>query len=201
MGIWLVSMAILTVVTAQEIYDRLYEKSQNFADSVDDFVSSAAQSGRDDFFEYQMLRSIGTSTSIQESSGGHYDSYNHSTDKERHKRIRDINFPMETAVLFYDAEGNLLYGSESDMMYFNYYTQEEWDEGMDTTVGLHYGWIDIREGKNAENRESDPYDYFRTMYGDKGNLSDVSAIRVTGYFEGKNLEYSGKKYLIQPTTK
>lgn len=154
-----------------------------------------------DFFEYQMLRSIGTSTSIQESSGGHYDSYNHSTDKERHKRIRDINFPMETAVLFYDAEGNLLYGSESDMMYFNYYTQEEWDEGVDTTVGLHYGWIDIREGKNAENRESDPYDYFRTMYGDKGNLSDVSAIRVIGYFEGRNLEYSGKRYLIQPTTK
>lgn len=192
MGTWLVSMACLTVVTAQEIYDGLYEHSQSFADSVSrygllqDFYDDETgrydyQYERPDYLEYQMLRTIGRYTSASHRAGGNY---NHG---ERHKLIRDISFPMETAVLFYDAEGNLLHSSESDIMYFDYYTQEEWDAGMDTTSGLHYGWIDISEGKNAENREDDPYLRFRTMYAGTHSLYDIKAIRVTGYFEGTKL--------------
>lgn len=177
MGIWLVSMATITLVTAQEIYDKLYERSQSFIDDVENVVSFAYQSDRLDYLEYQMLRAIGTCSSASGSSGGYYDV---SGNKERHKLIRDIKYPMETAVLFYDAEGNLIHGSESDVMYFDYYTQEEWDAGMDTTVGLHYSWIDMGE-------ENDLYQSFRTMYADKGSLSEVGAICVTGYFEGTKL--------------
>lgn len=198
MGIWLVSMVILTVVAAQEIYDRLYERSQNFTDSVgqdgllsmfydDDAPGYGYQKERPDYLEHQMFRTIYASTSTSESSGGYYDTSGHSAGKERHKLIRDISFPMETAVLFYDADGNLLHGSESDVMYFNYYTQEEWDAGEDTTVGLHYGWIDLSEGKNTETKEEDRYLYFRTICGDRGSLSDIQALRVTGYFEGTEL--------------
>lgn len=214
MGSWLVSMVTLTVVTAQEIYDGLYAQSQSFADSVsqygllpqfydDDAGRYGYQYERPDFLEYLVLRTIGmyASTSTSHPSGGNYDSYNHSTGEERHKLIRDISFPMETAVLFYDADGNLLHGSESDIMYFNYYTQEEWDTGMDTTSGLHYGWIDISEGKE-KGYPNDPYLRFRTMYAGTHSLYDIKAIRVTGYFEGTRLVPVVMHYvtesLIQP---
>lgn len=197
-GTWLVSMGTLTIVAAQEIYDGLYEQSQSYADSVsrhellpefydDDTVRYGYQYERPDFLEYLILRTIGRYSSTSHPSGGNYDTYDHSTGEERHKLIRDINFPMETTILFYDADGNLLHSSESDIMYFNYYTQEEWDAGMDTTSGLHYGWIDISEGKNAENWEDDPYLRFRTMYTGTYSLYDIKAMRVTGYFEGTKL--------------
>lgn len=197
-GIWLVSMVMLTVVTAQEVYDTLYERSQDYADSVsrfgllnefydDDYFRNGYQYERPDYLENQMLFAIDNNISASFPSGGHYDSYNHSTGEERHKLIRDISFPMETAVLFYDAEGNLLHGSEDDVMYFNYYTQEEWDAGMDNAAGRHYGWLDISEGKDAENWEDDPYLRFRTMYAGTHSLYDIKVIRVTGYFEGTKL--------------
>lgn len=212
MGSWLVSMGTLTVVTAQEIYDGLYAQSQNYADSVsqygllpefydDDAGRYGYQYERPDFLEYLVLRIIGRYATTSHPSGGNYDFYNHSTGEERHKLIRDINFPMETAVLFYDADGNLLHSSESDILYFNYYTQEEWDAGMDTTSGLHYGWIDISEGKE-EGYPNDPYLRFRTMYAGTRSLYDIKAIRVTGYFEGTRLVPVVMHYitetLIQP---
>ena len=198
MGTWLVSMGTLTIVTAQEIYDGLYEQSQSYAESVsrygllsefydDDTSRYGYQYERPDYLEYQMLRTIGNNISASHYSGGYYDTYDHATGEERHKLIRDIHYPMETAVLFYDADGNLLHSSESDIMYFDYYTQEEWDAGMDTTSGLHYGWIDMSEGKNAENWEDDPYLRFRTMYAGTHSLYDIKAMRVTGYFEGTKL--------------
>lgn len=197
MGTWLVSMVTLTVVAAQEIYDGLYEKSQSYADSVsrygslpefydDDFSRYGYQYERPDFLEYLLLNTISRNTSASHPSGGNYASYDHSTGEERHKLIRDISFPMETAVLFYDAAGNLLHGSESDIMYFNYYTQEEWDAGMDTTSGLHYGWIDISEGKD-DGYPNDPYLRFRTAFAGTYSLYDIFTIRVTGYFEGTKL--------------
>lgn len=198
MGTWLISMVNLTIVTAQEMYDDLYESSQDYADSVirygmlgdfydDDYSRYGYQYERPDYQEYLMLRAIGIRSSASHHTGGHYDTYNHTTGEERHKLIRNISVPMEAAVLFYDADGSLLHGSENDIMYFDYYTQEEWDAGMDTTSGLHYGWIDISEGKNAENWEDDPYLRFRTMYAGTRNLYDIKVIRVTGYFEGTKL--------------
>ena len=197
-GTWLVSMVTLTIVTAQEVYDDLYEASQDYADSVmrygmlnefydDDYSRYGYQYERPDYFEYLMLRAIGTRSSASHHTGGHYDTYDHTTGEERNKLIRNISFPMETAILFYDGAGNLLHSSESDVMYFGYYTQEEWDAGKDTTSGLHYGWIDISEGKNAENWEDDPYLRFRTMFAGTHSLYDIKVIRVTGYFEGTKL--------------
>lgn len=198
MGTWLVSMVCLTVVTAQEMYDQMYESSQDYAASVsrygllyefydDESSRNDYQYERPDFLEYLMFDAIARNTSASYHTRGHYASFDRFIGKERHNLIRDISFPIETAVLFYDAEGNLLYSSEDDIMYFNYYTQEEWDAGMDTTSGLHYGWIDISEGKDAENWEDDPYLRFRSMYANNRRLLDLAVIRVTGYFEGTQL--------------
>ena len=104
---------------------------------------------------------------------------------------------METAVLFYDADGTLLHNSDRDTLYFDYFTQEEWDAGRDTTSGLHYGWIDISEGKNAENYKDDPYLRFRTMYAGTHNLMDIAAVRVEGYFEGNELKPVVMHYITE----
>ena len=156
MGTWLISMVNLTIVTAQEIYDQLYSASYRLTENVDisgrfnEFYDKNSgrygrQHERQDLLDYSMLTAISRHTEASIHSSGNYDNYY--SDRSRNKLIRDIRYPMETAVLFYDGDGNLLHSSEDDIMYFNYYTQEEWDAGMDSTSGLHYGWIDISEGK------------------------------------------------------
>ena len=190
---WFVSMAYLTVVTAQEIYDGLYRASYGFLDSVNnwgrlsDFYDSSygrygLQYERPDSLEYSMLDAISQYTSYAVYSGGEYQAYIGS------KLIRDVEYPMETAVLFYDGQGNLLHSSEEDIMFFDYCTQEEWDAGMDSTRGLHYGWIDISEGKDAEDWQDDPYLRFRVYFANLHRLTGYGALRVTGVFDGCELK-------------
>lgn len=196
-GTWLISMTALTVVTAQEIYDGMYKQAINFADTIDryggliDFYDPNENRygyhyEHPDYLEHRLLDSIAYSTASSYRTGGHFASYDHSTGEERNKLIRDISYPLETAVLFYDGEGNLLHSSDDDVMYFGYFTQEEWDAGEDTTTPQHYGWIDISEGK-VDGYPNDPYLRFRTMFAGTHSLYDISTIRVTGYFEGTKL--------------
>lgn len=191
LGCWLVSMACATVVTAQEIYDQLYEESYDFPDYVgrtgllDEFYDqSFSRYGyhheRPDFWENQLLEAIAHNTSARYWSEGDYGN------GERSKLIRDIDYLMETAVLFYDGEGNLLHSSEEDILYFNYFTQEEWDAGMDTTSGLHYGWMDISEGKDAADPEEDPWHPLRQLYAETG-FPWGPILRVVGTFDGTEL--------------
>lgn len=192
-GTWLISMGALTLVTAQELYDQLYDVSTSFVDTAvrwgrfdqfydSDFNLYGYQYEHPDYWEYEMLESINNSSASYYTSGR----YGNSVYPEHSKLIRNIKCPMETAVLFYDGAGNLLFGSEDDILYFDYYTQEEWDAGRDSTAGLHYGWMDISQGKD-DGWPDDPWVRFRTMYvGDPG-LYDLKALRVTGYFEGTQL--------------
>lgn len=199
LGTWLVSMAVLTVVTAQEIYDQLYEYSRDFTDFVsqsgwfDEFYDPSCsrygyQYKRPDFLEYEMFDAIKGASSASYYTAGYYNYYGFSPSEERHKLIRNVEHKLETAVLFYGGDGTLLHSSDDDVLYFDYFTQEEWDAGMDSTTGLHYGWMDISEGKNAENQEDDPYLRFRVTYAGVYNLYDFAAIRVKGYFEGNELK-------------
>mgnify|MGYP005796466337 FL=1 len=191
LGCWLASMACATVVTAQEIYDKLYEASYDFPDYVsrtgllDEFYDqSLSRYGyhheRPDFWENRLLEAIARNTSARYWSEGDYGN------GERSKLIRDIDYLMETAVLFYDGEGNLLHSSEEDILYFNYFTQEEWDAGMDTTSGLHYGWMDISEGKDAADPEEDPWHLLRQLYAETG-FPWGPILRVVGTFDGTEL--------------
>ena len=149
LGCWLASMACLTVVTAQEIYDQLYEESYDFPDYV-------SRTGLLDEFYDQSLSRYG---------------YHHERPDfwENH-----------------DGEGNLLHSSEEDILYFNYFTQEEWDAGMDTTSGLHYGWMDISEGKDAADPEEDPWHLLRQLYAETG-FPWGPILRVVGTFDGTEL--------------
>ena len=192
LGCWLASMACLTVVTAQEIYDKLYEASYDFPDYVsrtgllDEFYDqSFSRYGyhheRPDFWENQLLEAIAHNTDAQCRSDSYYGN------EERSKLIRDVDYPMETAVLFYDGEGNLLHSSGEDILYFSYFTQEEWDAGRDTASGLHYGWMDISDGKGAADPEEDPWGPLRQFYTGGRLYWNMSALRVSGTFDGTEL--------------
>lgn len=192
LGLWLLFSLCLTVVTAQEIYDALYEQSYAYAASISQSGSlpefydpSSVRYGyqyeRPDFFEYELLLAMGRKLSASYHTIGHYDT------GDRDKLIRNISYPLETAILLYDAKGDLLHSSADDILYFPYCTQEEWQAGMDAVFGPRYGWIDISQGKNADWKE-DPYRRFRTIYAGVHNLEDLAALRVTGYFEGTELK-------------
>lgn len=197
MGTWFLSMAVLTVVTAQEIYDGMYEQARDFPKQInqlgmlDDFYNPdsglySQQYERPDFLEYRMLYTIGNRSDPSYYVSGAYSTYDSSTGNTRRELLRDIRYPMEAAILFYDGEGNLLRSSDDDVMYFGYYMQEEWDTGEDDAAPQHFGWIDISEGK-VEGYPNDPYLRFRTMFAGTHSLYDISAIRVEGYFEGTEL--------------
>ena len=182
LGTWLVSMACLTRVLAQELYDKLYEYSYDFLERVDRYGMLSTFYNKDsgryglqyehpDLLEYDMLQAINWNTKLSLSSGGN----------SEHKLLRWVGYPMEGAVLFYDGSGKLLHSSEDEAMFFQYYTQEEWDAGMDDTGWRHYGWIDMRGWESA-----DPglWDYFSfdNTYHLHGTL------RVRGYFEGNQMK-------------
>lgn len=191
---WLASMVCLTMTTAQSIYDNLYNASYNFVDNVHgmggftrfydpEFSHTyGTLDERPDYMEYCIFSAIEGSTSSSISSVEHY-SYTYSYREERDPWLRDIRYPMETAVLFYDGEGNLLHSSEDDIMFFDYNTQEEWDVGDDSAAAQHYGWIDISEGKE-EGYPNDPYLRLRNIFSNHGSRFWDYTFRMTGTFEG-----------------
>ena len=90
-------------------------------------------------------------------------------------------------MLFYDAEGRLTRDLVLISCFLITTRRRNGDAGMDTTAGLHYGWIDISQGKDAAEGREDPYLRFRNMFAQSGNLREIAAIRVTGFFEGMEL--------------
>lgn len=210
LGPWLLAMVCLTLVTAQELYDKLYDASRDFPAAVsqqgglDDFFDPAAprysaQHTQPDLLEYQMLNAIARSGSQNLDSGGAYGS----SPVTRPKLLRDLSYPMETAVLFYDGEGTLYHSSGEDLLFFPYYTQAEWDAGADETGAGRFSWIDISREKDAPAHEDDPYLLLRNIQQGTGSLlSDIDALRITGYFEDTELkpleiQYVTKTRVIQ----
>lgn len=121
-GIWLVSMRYLTVVTAQEIYDDLYNESYALLKDVERcgefnefFDKNSPRYGmhreRPDWLEDKMLEAIDSNTNRKYSTAGKYGNELWG----RSKVIREIEYPLDTAVLFYDGNGELLFSSENNL--------------------------------------------------------------------------------------
>ncbi len=191
MGTWLLSMISLTVVTAQEIYDTLYRESDEFSSYVrrcsklDDYYEKdgflyGKQDERADEIEYNMLWATMANTRKSVYSNQYYGNtmdVNESTE-DRSKLIREVFYPMETAVLFYDRDGRLLHSTDEDIMFFRYYTEKEWKEEKGSTASSHYGWLDL----SAES-EAGMYDLFRNREAGTGPLyMDYPLMRLTGTF-------------------
>ena len=96
---------------------------------------------------------------------------------------------MQTTVLFYDGEEKLLHKND-DFLYFWYATQEQWDAGEEKS-GQHCSWIDISEGKGAEDA---PYTRFHVTCSGTRSLRDCRVLRITGSFDGTELKPATMDY-------
>lgn len=192
---WLASMVCLTMVTAQGIYDDLYAASYDFVGDVGsagnfniyysaDFPSNyGILDEMPEYMENRILTAISRTSRASIGSALYYPYISHvSFSEKRPSWLRDISYPMETAVLFYDGNGELLHSSDEDIIFFYYSTQEEWDTGEDSAPH-NYSWIDISEGKE-EGYPNDPYLRLRNHFSNNGSRFWDYAFRMTGTFEG-----------------
>lgn len=174
---WGLSMVCLTVVTAQELYNRLYDMSVGFADFAEmwglrDYYDAASsrygmQYEYPEWLDYSMCYAIELTDGYSLSLSGA---------NENLLLMRGISIPLDTAVLFYDGDGNILH-KNGDLIYFNYTTQEAWEAG-EQNLMPYCGWFRLGEGG-----EGDPYWEFRT----RTSLFGLS-LRITGTIEGTEIQ-------------
>lgn len=104
LGTWLLSMVCLTVVTSQEMYDILYQRSRDYAAAVSQYrllpefydpsySRYGYQYERPDFLENQLFSAMDRSTSETYQTGGDY------RREGRSKWNRDIHYPLEIAAV------------------------------------------------------------------------------------------------------
>ena len=190
LAVWGLSMACLTLVFAQQLYNGLYQEAADFADYVDsiglrdfydaDYPRYGSQYERPDLVDYAMLGAIRNTQRYVLSLSN--------PPEGKLWLTRDVSVPMETAVLFYDGDGKLLH-KNSDFLYFYYATQEEWDAGREEQAG-HCGWIDLGEGG-----DDDPWLPFRSRSSGHISLYDYRALRITGTMKGTEIEPVSVEYL------
>ncbi len=186
-GTWFVSMVCLTLVTARGFFTDMTNMGENYATTatqtiIKDFYDENMsrynyQYERPDFLENQLLTAIDIYSQKDFDTSDSFGSDG---------PVKDISYPIDTAVLVYDGSGNLIHSSAEDIIYFDYYTEDQWDKGMDTTAGLQYGYIDISDGKNADDYRDDLYGRFRVSYAGVHSLYDYT-FRIEGFFKGTEL--------------
>jgi len=192
--IWGVSMYCMTLVTAQEFYRQFYDSSQSFVDYADrvgsfrDYFggnSALYESYKADpnVLDYQMLETIHYTRSY--SLVGSY------PNDAGIRLMRDVSYPVETAVIFYDKNGRILH-KNSDYIYFRYVTQEDWDAGREESVRPLSGYINLEESG-----EDDPYARFYTMYAGTRSLHDIRVLRITGTIDGAEVKPVSVYFLTQ----
>jgi len=183
--IWGVSVCCITLVTAQELCRQFYYRSLSFVDYAD-IVFSHNYSGESSAFNIESYKADPTVLDYQMLDTIHNTRYYSLVDLYPRyidtKLIRDIYFPVETAVIFYDKNGKILH-KNSNYIYFRYVMQEDWDAGREEEVDSQYGYITLEEGG-----EDDPYERFRGMYARTRSLHDIRVLRITGTIDGAEVK-------------
>ncbi|MBR6812728.1 MAG: HAMP domain-containing histidine kinase [Oscillospiraceae bacterium] len=144
-------------VTSTDLYRLFYhEESSNYG----------AQYEKPDFFENRIFNAIDNFTITELYMGANSPLFH-----------KGVYLPVESAVLFYDAEGELIHGSFDNVMYFSYCSGIGAAYEEDDT---HYGWMDLSPWKNDKGL------YRQLSQACDNPYSNV--IRVSGYFEGTQLK-------------
>ncbi len=192
---WGLNMAALTWVTAEEIYHRCRSFSEGFADwaakacSLPAFYDPAlAEQGRL-WRQYEHPGDL----AFEIQSGLH--SLPEFTLPSRYSTsiLTENSITPETAVLFLDGEGKLLYGGR-DVVFFPFYAPEEaWTTNAANPQEMSGGWVDLgREG------EGDPFARLREIYRRDGTLRfEVETLRISGYLEGTEIRPAAMAMLTQ----
>lgn len=188
-GLWLVSMLLLTVGTAQYVLEEIVDSGVNFPEDV------GRASRLEEYYPAEVEIAL-AETLAHRPGGDVYHMLEAITMASRHNSAPDLSYysgedplftgiyrdkwqTLNTAVLFVDNEENILHQS-GDFFYFNYATADTWAQQSEATDG--YAWVDLSD-------EDDPrYSFMRIIYAGVHSLYDWEAIRMTGYFDGSRFE-------------
>ena len=188
LSLWLVSMSLLTVGTAQFVLDDLTETGYDFPERaggegrLDEYFPALEEEQNESFrpepggMDYCMLSAVALSSlGVSAPSISHYDADTFFSGIFR----QNAWTPLNTALLFVDNSGNILH-QNGDFLYFYYMGEEHWAAQEDGIDG--YAWIDLSD-------ESDErYSFIRVQYHGVHNLFDWDTLRMTGYFDGTRFE-------------
>ena len=186
LGLWLLTMSLLTIGTAQYVLRDLADTAEGYPEYVNDIGYLGAcyplEEGEEvshyrqepGGVDYCMLTSVSRMTTYIHAP--YQDAY---PDKAYNATFQNgiyygHSHLLNTAVLFLDGEGKVLHQS-GNYFYFGYTSAESWAAGEDTYDG--YGWIDL-------NGEVDEHLAF--MRSENNGLHPLfwAVTRMTGYFDG-----------------
>ena len=191
LGLWLLTMSLFTVGTAQYILRDLEEASREYPQYIEDISDldecyptgegavPSSYRQRPGGIDYRMLYGIvHGNLYIDSASLTNYPDNPYNTSALRGVYFNLLRSQSKNAVLFLDSEKNILHQSGS-FLCFKYQTAESWAAGEDTTDG--YGWIDL-------NDETDERFAFMRPLSTGHSPLYWSAVRMTGYFDGSRFE-------------
>ena len=190
-GLWLISMALLTVGTAQYVLDELVESGYDFPEYV------GMSGGLDEYYPTEERMALGE-TREHRPGGDSYCMLNGITRTTLYNGPPTLSYypdeswfggiyrdrwnNLNTAVLFLDNEENILH-QNGDFLYFYYQNTDSWAAQEEDIDG--YAWVDLSD-------EEDPrYAMLRTQYVGLGIIDlmyEYEAIRMTGHFDGSRFE-------------
>jgi len=177
LAIWLICMACCTIICTRDVYNDLKNIGTGFSESTtlvylynlfyrEESPNYGAQYEKPDFFENRIFNAIDRNSIAELYMGANSPLFH-----------KGVYLPVESAVLFYDAEDKLMHSSLDNVMYFSYRSSIlEAEEG-----DARYGWMDLSPCK--ENNKG--------LYRQLSQACDnpySNIIRVSGYFEGTQLK-------------
>ena len=191
LGLWLLTMSLFTVGTAQYILKDLVAACEEYPKNINDISNLGRCYPTEEGevpssyrqwpggIDYCMLRGISEGNLyINSPSLTNYPDGRYNTSSWHGIYANRLTSRLKTAVLFLDSEQNVLHQS-GNFFFFDYLTAESWAAGEDGTDG--YAWIDLSDEDDER---------FTFMRPQNTGLHPLfwSTIRMTGYFDGSRFE-------------
>ncbi len=181
--LWLVSMTVMTLLVTLQMGERLCLRSREYADWMagvtglkayyDDGGAMLRQQHEDPArFRWNLLEGAAQACDFPFVSHGL--SLGENTAGKVLYQDGETR-PFEGAVVFLDGEGKPLFAG--DTLYFQYASEEEWEDNLPSSVNLSCGWVQLPEAG-----KEDPYRRLREerLPLERGGLRGaVEALRIT----------------------
>ena len=186
--LWLALMLALTLVVAQQLFEREFALCDGYVERVAETAFPGWWNGASELPESDEQLSarmhharLYSSLRLGVAPDGHLEG------GLSPRVLRDITVPLETAVLFYDGDGEILQ-RDVDFLSFNYMTDAEWAaQTPETEYYGHYGYVELPEVAEGE---QDPYALLRVTHVSHASLyagaqhPDVELLRIVGTVDG-----------------
>ncbi|MBO5973816.1 MAG: HAMP domain-containing histidine kinase, partial [Clostridia bacterium] len=128
-GLWLGCMSVCTLVKARDLYE-------TFIIAADLWIDNKVHSYFDEFYDPDSIR---------------YGMFNDRPDMLSYYVLQSSsnsylhcgNFRIPTAMFYRIGNSTTIFDSRDNIIYFDYYTEEEWQQDAYTSSMLHFGYIDL----------------------------------------------------------